>query len=95
MPRAKVNYTLPAKNFRTLVYWAHGGRVFDGRESILPARRKKTGYGLGARTWIAPAIYPRRNEHGSSGSAPARAPDRSNRETRERSRPRRKSAEGS
>ena len=25
MPRAKVNYTLPAKNFRTLVYWAHGG----------------------------------------------------------------------
>jgi len=25
MARARVNYTLPAKNFRTLVYWAHGG----------------------------------------------------------------------
>jgi len=25
MVRAKVNYTIPAKNFRTLVFWAHGG----------------------------------------------------------------------
>jgi hypothetical protein len=25
MARARVNYTLPANNFRTLVYWAHGG----------------------------------------------------------------------
>jgi hypothetical protein len=25
MARGRVNYTLPAKNFRTLVYWAHGG----------------------------------------------------------------------
>jgi hypothetical protein len=25
MARARVNYTIPAKNFRALVYWAHGG----------------------------------------------------------------------
>jgi hypothetical protein len=37
MARARVNYTLPAKNFRTLVYWAHGGVCSMARESILPA----------------------------------------------------------
>jgi hypothetical protein len=40
MAQARVNYTIPAKNFRALVYWAHGGVVY-GRESLLPAEEKK------------------------------------------------------
>jgi hypothetical protein len=27
MARARVNYTIPAKNFRALVFWAHGACV--------------------------------------------------------------------
>jgi hypothetical protein len=41
MPRAKVNYTLPAKNFRTLVYWAHGGVCsMAGKAYCRPEERK-------------------------------------------------------
>ena len=41
MPRAKVNYTLPAKNFRTLVYWAHGGVCsMAGKACCRPEERK-------------------------------------------------------
>jgi hypothetical protein len=41
MPRARVNYTLPAKNFRTLVYWAHGGVCsMAGKAYCRPEERK-------------------------------------------------------
>jgi hypothetical protein len=41
MPRAKVSYTLPAKNFRTLVYWAHGGVCsMAGKAYCRPEERK-------------------------------------------------------
>jgi hypothetical protein len=41
MARAKVNYTLPAKNFRTLVYWAHGGVCsMAGKAYCRPEERK-------------------------------------------------------
>src|SRR5277367_6846389 len=41
MPRAKVNYTLPAKNFRTLVYWANAGvGSMTGRAYCRPEDRK-------------------------------------------------------
>jgi hypothetical protein len=41
MPRARVNYTLPAKNFRTLVYWAHGGVCsMTGNAYCRPEERK-------------------------------------------------------
>ena len=41
MPKAKVNYTLPAKNFRTLVYWAHGGFCsMAGKAYCRPEERK-------------------------------------------------------
>jgi hypothetical protein len=36
-----VNYTLPAKNFRTLVYWAHGGVCsMAGKAYCRPEERK-------------------------------------------------------
>ena len=50
-------------------------RVFDGRESILPARGKKISYGLGARTWITPARAAT-SEQGSLCSTPASAANR-------------------
>ena len=41
MARARVNYTLPAKNFRTLVYWAHGGVCsMAGKAYCRPEERK-------------------------------------------------------
>ena len=41
MARAGVNYTLPAKNFRTLVYWAHGGVCsMVGKAYCRPEERK-------------------------------------------------------
>jgi hypothetical protein len=41
MARARVNYTLPAKNFRTLVYWAHGGVCsMTGKAYCRPEERK-------------------------------------------------------
>ena len=41
MPKAKVNYTVPAKNFRTLVYWAHGGVCsMAGKAYCRPEERK-------------------------------------------------------
>ena len=41
MARAKVNYTLPAKNLRTLVYWANGGSLFDGQGKLTAGQRKE------------------------------------------------------
>jgi hypothetical protein len=41
MPRARVNYTIPAKNFRALVYWAHGGLCsMVGKAYCRPEERK-------------------------------------------------------
>jgi hypothetical protein len=41
MPKAKVNYTIPAKNFRALVYWAHGGVCsMAGKAYCRPEERK-------------------------------------------------------
>ena len=41
MARAKVNYTIPAKNFRALVYWAHGGVCsMVGKAYCRPEERK-------------------------------------------------------
>jgi hypothetical protein len=41
MARAKVNYTVLAKNFRTLVYWAHGGVCsMAGKAYCRPEERK-------------------------------------------------------
>ena len=41
MARARVNYIIPAKNFRTLVYWAHGGVCsMVGKAYCRPEERK-------------------------------------------------------
>jgi hypothetical protein len=41
MARARVNYTVRAKNFRTLVYWAHGGVCsMAGKAYCRPEERK-------------------------------------------------------
>ena len=41
MARARVNYTIPAKNFRALVYWAHGGVCsMVGKAYCRPEERK-------------------------------------------------------
>ena len=41
MARARVNYTIPAKNFRALVFWAHGGvRSMAGKAYCRPEERK-------------------------------------------------------
>ena len=67
--------------------------VFDGRESILPARGKKISYGLGAGNWITPARAAT-SEQDSLCSTPARAPNRNNGQTRERSSPGRNQTKG-
>jgi hypothetical protein len=41
MARARVNYTIPAKNFRALVFWAHGGVCsMAGKAYCRPEERK-------------------------------------------------------
>jgi hypothetical protein len=41
MPKAKVNYIIPAKNFRTLCYWAQGGVCsMAGKAYCRPEERK-------------------------------------------------------
>ena len=80
MARAKVNYTTTGQEFPGTSLLGARGRVLYGGKSLLQTGRKKTGYGLGARTWAA---SPGQLLQTDSSRGPISAANRSNGQTRE------------